>query len=148
MMRKKVFSAALACALLAMVAAATANAQMPGMVLRATIPFDFSVRGKTFPAGDYEIRRLTDEPGELIISSVNRNRERAAFNTESVEPKGISSKAQIVFHRYGDRYFMFEVFAGGSQTGRELPLTRQERNLRRELASNKTEAETVAVAAY
>ena len=147
-MRKKVFSAALTCALLTVVTAATAHAQMPGTTLRATIPFDFSVRGKMLPAGDYEIRRLTDDPGELTISSVNLRHERAAFNTEPVEPRGMSIKPRIVFHRYGDRYFMFEVFAAGSPTGRELPISRQERNLRRELASNKSEAETVTVAAY
>ena len=147
-MRKKVFSAALTSALLAVVAVATAYAQMPGTALRATIPFDFSVRGKILPAGDYEIKRLTDDPGELIVSSVNDKHERAIFDTEPVEPRGISSNAQIIFHRYGDRYFMSEVFAGGQQTGRELPVSRQERNLKRELASNKTESETVAVAAY
>jgi hypothetical protein len=149
MMRKKVFSAALTVALLAVVAAATAYAQLPGTALRASIPFDFRVRGKILPAGDYEIRRLTDEPGELIVSSVNNNHERAIFDTEPVEPKGTSSRPQIVFHRYGETYFMSEVLAGGLQTGRELPISRQERNLKRELASNKTEAaETVAVAAY
>lgn len=147
-MRKKVFSAALTGALLAVVAAATAYAQMPGTALYASIPFDFSVRGKILPAGNYEIRRLTDEPGELIVSSVNDKHERAIFETEPVEPKGRSSRSQIIFHRYGDRYFLSEVFAGGQQTGRELPLSRQERNLKRELASNKTDAETVAVAAY
>jgi hypothetical protein len=149
MMRKKVFRVALTSALLAVMAAATAYAQMPGTTLRATIPFDFSVRGKMLRAGDYEIKRITDDPGELTISSVNHNHERAAFNTEAVEPKrDMSSKPRIVFHRYGDRYFMFEVFAAGSPTGRELPMSREERNLRRELASNKSEAETVTVAAY
>ncbi len=60
----------------------------------------------------------------------------------------MSSKAEIVFHRYGDSYFLSEVFAGGDETGRELHPSRQERILRREMASNKTEPETVALAAY
>ena len=147
-MRKKVFSAAITGALLVVVAVATASAQLPGTTLRATIPFDFSVRGKIFPAGDYEIKRLTDDPGQLIIASVEKRGGRAIFETEPVEPKGISSHPEIVFHRYGDTYFMSEVFAGDRQTGRELFLSRQERDLKREMASNKTEPETVAVAAY
>ena len=65
-MRKRVFSAALTCGLLAAVAAATAYAQMPGMTMRARIPFDFSIRGKTLPAGDYEIRRVNDQPDVLV----------------------------------------------------------------------------------
>lgn len=149
-MRKKVFSAAITGALLIVVAAATAHAQLPGMGVRATIPFDFSVRGKILPAGDYEIKRLTDEPGDLVVASVDKNGGRAIVYTIPAEPRRGSSKAQIVFHRYGDSYFMSEVFAGGLQSAWDVPVSRQERNLKREMASNNNnnEPETVAVAAY
>ena len=147
-MRKKVFITALTCGLLAVAAAATAYAQLPGTALRATIPFDFSVRGKILPAGDYEIRRITDEPDNLIISSINDKHERAIFETLPVQARTISRRSEIVFQRYGDSYFLSEVFAGGEQTGRELLPSRQERTLRHEMASNKTEPETVALAAY
>jgi hypothetical protein len=148
MMRKKVFRAALTCGLLAVVAAATVYAQMPGTALRATIPFDFSVRGKIFPAGDYEIRRITDDPGGLIISNVNDMHERAMFGTEPVEARKIPGRGEIVFHRYGDSYFLSEVFTGGEQAGRELLPSRQERTLEREAASIRAKPETVALAAY
>src|SRR6185312_9666226 len=138
-MRKRVFSAALTCGLLAAVAAATAYAQMPGMTLRTRIPFDFSIRGKTLPAGDYEIRRVNDEPDVLMITSLNNRHERAIFDTEPVEARKIPRNCEVDFHRYGDSYFLSEIFVGGEQTGRELSITRQERELRREMASNKTE---------
>jgi hypothetical protein len=147
-MRKKIFSAALTCGLLAVLGAATAYAQMPGTALRATIPFDFSVRGKILPAGDYQIRRITDEPDGLLISSVNDKHEHAIFETEAVEAPRITKRAEIIFERYGDSYFLSEVFAGGEQTGREAIPSRQERMLRSESARNKTEPETVALAAY
>ena len=147
-MRKKVFSAVIVCGLLAMVTAATAYAQMPGTVVRARIPFDFKVRGKTLSAGDYEIRRLSDAPDGLEILSVNDKHERAFFVTEPVQPRAFPRRGEIVFHRYGDTYFLSEIFAGGDRTGRELLRSHQERDLRREMASNKTEPETVALAAY
>ena|ERR1700741_510544 len=147
-MRKRVFSAALLCGLLAALTAATAYAQMPGTTLRTRIPFDFSIRGKTLPAGDYEIRRVNDEPDLLMISSVNNSHERVIFDTEPVEARKISGKGEVEFHRFGDSYFLSEIFAGGEQTGNELRASRQERDLRREMASNKTEPETVALAAY
>ena len=146
-MRKKVFSAALTCGFLAVVAAATAYAQMPGTALRATIPFDFTVRGKTLPAGEYEIRRINDSPETLIIANLNTH-EHAIFGTEPVELRKEPSRGEVVFHRYGDTYFLAEILPGWQQTGRELSPTRQERSLRREMASNKTEPETVALAAY
>lgn len=149
-MKKKVFSVMATCCFLAMVAAATVHAQLPGTAVRATIPFDFSVRGKTFPAGEYEIKRFSDAPDGLIIFSINDNHERAMFETEPVVARRISSRSEIVFHRYGDSYFLSEVFAGGGQTGRELLVSREERNLRREMANNgnRAQPETVTLAAY
>jgi hypothetical protein len=147
-MRKRVFSAALTCGLLAAVAAATAFAQMPGMAMRTRIPFDFTIRDKTLPAGEYEIRRVNDEPDVLVISGLDNRHERAIFNTEPVEARKIPGRGEVEFHRYGDSYFLSEIFVGGEQTGRELRKTRQERDMRREMASNKTEPETVALAAY
>ena len=147
-MRKKIFSAALTFSLLIVVGAATAYAQLPGTAVRATIPFDFSVRGKILPAGDYEIRRITDQPDGLIISSVNDKHEHAMFETEAIQAPRIASKAEIIFQRYGDSYFLSEVFAGGMQNGRVAIPSRQERMLRSESARNDTKPETVALAAY
>jgi len=147
-MKKKVFSVVLTCGFIAVVAAVGAFAQMPGTTLRASIPFAFTVKGKVLPAGEYQIRRVQDGPDVLMISSVNDQHERAIFLTEPVETRELSSKSEFVFHRYGDTYFLSEVFAGGELTGRELTVSPQERNLKRDLASNETQRETVAVAAY
>ena len=147
-MRKKIFSAAITCSLLIVAGAATAYAQLPGTAVRATIPFDFSVRGKVLPAGNYEIRRITDQPDGLIISNVNDRHEHAMFETEAIQAPRIAKRAEIIFRRYGDSYFLSEVFSGGAQTGRELFPSRQERVLKSEMASNKTESETVALVAY
>jgi hypothetical protein len=145
MMKKKVFSVMATCCLLTLVAA-TAHAQLPGTALRASIPFDFSVKGKILPAGDYEIRRISDEPDGLVISSLSDK--HALFETNTVDAPRTARRSEVVFHRYGDSYFLSEVFAGGGETGRELPVSRQERTLRREMASNKTEPQTVTLAAY
>jgi hypothetical protein len=148
-MKKKVFSVMATCCLLTAVAA-TAHAQLPGTALRASIPFEFSVRGTILPAGDYEIKRISDEPDGLIISSLSDKHEQALFETIPVEAARTSSRAEIIFHRYGDSYFLSEVFAGGEQTGRELTRSRLEQTLRREMASNGNNAapQTVVLAAY
>jgi len=147
-MKKKVLIAAVTCCFLALVAVATAYAQMPGTAIRATIPFAFSVRGKTLPAGEYEIKRITDSPDGLVIRNVNDKHDSVIFETESVEPRKIPNTGEIVFHRYGDDYFLSEVLTAGEETGRELAPSRAERQLRREMASTKNEPETVTVAVY
>ena len=148
-MRKKVFSAALGFCLFTAVIAVTVFAQQATTdpCLRATIPFDFNVRGKTLPAGSYEIRRVNDDMPNLLVISNLKQKERAVFETENVDPKTFTSKGEFIFHRYGDSYFLSEVFSGYGETGRELTPSRQERTLRREMASNKAKPETVALAA-
>jgi hypothetical protein len=149
MMSKKVFGFMVTCCLLTLVAA-TAHAQMPGTALRASIPFDFSVRGRVLPAGVYEISRIADGPDGLIIRSVGDQHEHEVFETNPVQERRVSKRSELIFHRYGESYFLSEVLAGGQQSGAELPHSRQEKTLAREMASSgqKGEPQTVSLAAY
>src|ERR1041385_565277 len=74
----------LAGCLLALLAAVPAQAQLPGEPIRVTIPFDFNVRGKTLPAGKYEIRRIGDQPDGLLVYNIT-NHQHAVFESEPVE---------------------------------------------------------------
>jgi hypothetical protein len=147
-MKKQIFSAVVTGCLLALMIAVPAHAQMPGTTMRATIPFDFIVRGKTLSAGNYEIKRISDSPEGLIIRNVNEKNDHVMFATEPVEPRKIPNRSEIVFHRYGDSYFLSQVLTAGEETGQELLPSRAERQLRSEMASNSAEPETVALAVY
>ena len=145
---KKLFSVMAIVGLLALSFAATAQAQLPGVPIRANIPFDFIVRGKTLPAGNYEIERVTDEPGSLLLRNVNYKHDHIVFETESMEGRRIANHNVLVFNRYGDEYFLSEVVTAGEQTGRELAPTKTERSLKREMAKNQAQPESVTVALY
>jgi hypothetical protein len=133
---------------LALLIAVPARAQMPGTAIRTTIPFDFIVSGKTLPAGNYEIGRINDSPEGLVMRNVTDKHDHVMFQTEAVAAMKIPSKSEVVFHRYGDTYFLSEVITAGEQTGRELSTSRAERRLKYEAAKNETEPQTVALAAY
>jgi hypothetical protein len=147
-MKKQILITLVTGCFLALMIAAPTRAQAPGTALRADIPFDFIVRGKPLPAGNYEIVRLNDSPEGLVIRNVSDKRDHVLFETESIEAKRIPKRSEIVFLRYGDNYFLSEVLTAGEQTGRELLPSRAERQLKREMASNKTQPEEVAVAVY
>ena len=149
-MKKWIFSAVITGCVLASMIVVPAQAQMAGSPMRVTIPFDFIVRGKTLPAGNYEIKRVNDESYQLlVVRNINDKREQVMFDTESVQPRTIPDNSEVVFHRYGDSYFLSEILTGGEQTGEELAPSRAERRLRIEMASNNTaEPETVSVAVY
>ena len=142
---KKIFSLVVIGSVLSLVAP-TAQAQLPGMAIRATIPFDFIVRGRTLPAGSYEIRRVTDESLDLLIRNVDDKHDKAMFGTEPVYMNRIPGKNVLVFNRYGDAYFLSEVETASDQTARELFPSRKERHLQQQMAKNLVAPETVTVA--
>ena len=145
-MRKQIFSTMVTGCLLALLIAVPAHAQLPGTTMRVAIPFDFIVRGETLPAGNYEIKRISDSPEGLIIRNVNEKRDHVIFETEPFETREIPDRSVIVFHRYGDTYFISGVFTAGEETGQVVAPSRAERQLRSEMASNRAEPETVALA--
>jgi hypothetical protein len=144
-MMKKVFSILVSCFSLALIVSTPARAQLPGTAIRATIPFDFNVRGKTLPAGKYEIRRIADSPENLMIYNAE-NHQTVMFETDAVESRLIFHKGEILFHRYGDSYFLYEIWTAGEDMGRELPPSRAERRLEHESASTNSKPEMVALA--
>src|SRR5262245_9218554 len=117
---KRLLSVTVIGSLLTLLIAATAHAHLPGAPIRASIPFDFIVRGKTLPAGDYEISRLNDQLIGLMIRNVEHRHDAVMFETEPAYVKKEARKDVLVFHRYGDSYFLSEVITAGEQTGREL----------------------------
>ncbi|PWT87718.1 MAG: hypothetical protein C5B55_14330 [Blastocatellia bacterium] len=148
-MKKRVFSLLLSSCVLALIAATT-FAQLPGEPVRANIPFDFNINGKTLPAGEYEIARISDEADGLKITSVDHRGEHALFFTEPVQRMTTSRRGELIFHRYGEAYFLSEVWGPGLETGRELAPSRQERLLKRETASvsSSNTQQLVAIATY
>lgn len=145
-MKKQMFGALAAGCLLALIIVVPARAQMPGAPIRVSIPFDFIIRGRTLPAGPYEVMRLSDSPEVLEIRNVKDRREHSAFETDAFQANQIPKRNELVFNRYGDSYFLSEVVTAGEEVGRSMPASHAERQLRREMASNNRTAETVAVA--
>jgi hypothetical protein len=147
---RRIFTAIVATALLALTISTPANAQLPGTAMRAYIPFDFIVDGKTLPAGNYEVKRITEAPEGLIIRSVDNKHDHCVFETETVQQKRLPRHDEIVFDRYGDTYFLSEVLSGGMESGRKLAPSREEKQMRREIemASNNAQPETVSIALY
>jgi hypothetical protein len=154
-MKKWIFSAvATACVLVSMIVVPAQAQMMPGTTMHVVVPFDFIVREKILPAGRYEIKRLNDSTELLVVRNINDRHDQVVIDTESVEPRAIPNNSEVVFHRYGDSYFLSEVLTAGEQTGEELAPSRAERHLRREMASNNiasnntAEPETISLAVY
>ena len=117
-------------------AVVSASAQSPKTVV-SSVPFEFVVGDVTLPAGEYRINRPLGNA--LSIQTANASAAAMRLSNE-IQPRKDKQHARLVFHRYGERYFLAEVWTG-SDIGRQLLKSRQERAIERELSSiaSKTE---------
>jgi hypothetical protein len=90
--------------------------------LEANIPFDFVVGGEKLPAGKYTVERGVAQSAMVVR---NWKTKRAASSITQDCQVRAGSKPQLVFHRYGDQYFLAKVITYTS--GIELPKTKAER---------------------
>jgi len=114
-------------ALAFMTAVVTANGQ--SMTTRANVPFDFIVGGQSLAAGSYTVSSITSA-GDCL--SVKNNSAKGTAVSLTTIASGDSKSGKLVFHRYGERYFLAEVWAYGGAQGRQLNKSRQERAIEKE----------------
>jgi hypothetical protein len=107
--------------------AAAGNIPAQSLRVQANIPFSFVVSGKTLPAGEYNVRRGTS-PDTMIIRGVNHGEGAFTAFVPTTVPSARRGIARLVFHRYGDQYFLAQVWTSGGQ-GDQIPPTRLEREL-------------------
>jgi len=115
------------------------NAQTRAMI-KAEVPFEFVANGKTMPAGSCTIQAGGDGQAILSIKSGSAHLFVAPNSTESLNP---SENTTLVFHKYGDRYFLASINRAGEQRGYELPVGKLEKELR---AQNTVKSDVVLVA--
>jgi hypothetical protein len=116
----------------------------------ANIPFDFTVGNKEFKAGKYSVERLfaSNTSDALVIRSAD-NSEAASFNVNRVSGKG-NPQARLVFRRYGNQYFLGQIFDGQGSEGFGLLKSKAERELAKKrdtITQIAVEPEVVTVAA-
>lgn len=106
------------------------NAQRSTTV-KAQVPFAFVTNGKTMPAGECAIAVLVN--GRTLLS-INSGKQHAyAFPIADQSPNA-PKKTVIVFHQYGDRYFLTGIQRERGM-GYQLPASKLERELQARSAS-------------
>jgi hypothetical protein len=98
------------------------------------IPFNFSVGEKTFPAGEYEIERNRNNSDTVWVIRHKDNVGSAILLTRPVRAYDVVEHTRLVFNRYDDLYFLSEFWTVGSQTGHQIPVSKQERALEKAVA--------------
>lgn len=100
--------------------------------VRVSVPFDFIVDHDRLPAGDYSLRRYTTAQGVLMIRN-DGDGMRSMFMAVSAESPIPLGQARLVFNRYGDQYFLHQIWTSGVNYY-ELPKSRTERWIEKDLS--------------
>ena len=102
---------------------ATASAYAQTIQIKADIPFNFVVGKTALPSGEYKIRSLNMNQ---VLSIGGSGQNSIMFLANTCSSPRPSAQTKLVFTRYGDRYFLSQVWIEGNSTGRQLPKSRGE----------------------
>jgi hypothetical protein len=127
-------------ALTALFMATAAHAQHESV--KATVPFDFVVGNRAYPAGEYSVKTMGQGDITLRIDSTQEAK-TGIVNSYTCSQLNPSDKTKLVFHRVGDSYFLYQIWTAGDSEGREFPMSRTEI----QLSQNREKPELVIVAA-
>jgi hypothetical protein len=110
-------------------ASLTAAAQLPSnQTLVAQVPFQFNVANSAVPAGEWTIKSVSSGSPALTM---NNQRAKVSLMTmpRSDEAKQSATRCALVFHKYGETYFLTGIKIGGSRNTYKLPESSREHEL-------------------
>ena len=105
------------------------------------VPFTFNVGATIMPADTYRVSEFGGQTGVFMISGFRHS----AILLSQPDGRTADDRPQLVFHKYGDQYFLREVRLAGN-TGFSLPESKQERQVEERIASRSTPERIVVLA--
>ena len=89
-------------------------------LLKASIPFGFTVGNQSFPAGEYTMSTVQVQARD-VIQLWSADGKRVTFVPThlkySLDP---SAQTKLIFQHYGSEYFLSQIWTLGRTSGREL----------------------------
>jgi hypothetical protein len=124
---KRILSVAAATITICLITTA-AYSQSSNLRLRFHVPFSFSAKNETFPAGEYEVT----QPTHFLLRVHNLvGNQTSAF--EPVVPaqsrKEGAGRVRLVFHRYDNQYFLAFVSDGSWESTYDFQISKEETQL-------------------
>lgn len=105
--------------------------QMP--VAEGNVPFDFHVGQTLLPAGQYKLSQSND----ILIIRAAAGKPTVMLLTLPGSHAATCPNPKLVFQRYGNEYFLSEVWKADSPNGLAVPKSKQERELASRMKTDK-----------
>jgi hypothetical protein len=136
--KKQLLSLAMSLALLTGAAAYAQSSQ----IMKVNVPFDFTVGNASLPAGVYDVSS-DDNAGGVLTFQNPKAKKGALVLTMASETTKPADRTELVFHRYGDSYFLSDVWVSGRTIGEHVRISKREM----EIAANKDLKDEVVLTA-
>lgn len=106
--------------------------------LVADIPFDFTACQQQLPAGKYKVRPLSSSnPKLLLVRSEDNSKFAEIACVHDTQGSKLVVNGRLIFNRYGDEYFLSEMWFPGEKTGNLVVKSEKEEALLKEVAPRK-----------
>jgi hypothetical protein len=110
-----------------------AHAQIIGD-LEVSVPFQFHAGDATLPPGKYIIHALDSSDTEVMEISSADDSTSALFEAKGAKSNSAPAKSELIFNKYGNRYFLTKLFDEGNPYGSAVLESRYEQKLNRAAA--------------
>ena len=129
-------SSILTCAALALSlgAALSGPAAAQAQSVSVTIPFDFSANDQNVPAGTYRIS--LEAPRNLLFVDTQSTKTQYLMLVQPTGEQNSKDRGRLIFRRYGDSNYLYQVWMPGQGEGRQFVRSRTEQERLRGLKSS------------
>ncbi len=129
MKSKTLTSTVRACSVVLLLATATlmtaSSLSAQSAVLKVDVPFNFTVGNTFLPAGSYAVGFDSIVPNMLVIQDQTKIVRASAYVERGL--LGPGNQNTLIFHRYGDQYFLSELHFDSASNGVSVPASKRER---------------------
>jgi hypothetical protein len=103
----------------------------------ADIPFEFTAGGKVMPAGEYSIVLRSDLSGlaQLVATDAKESAFALGYSIGGGKDR---EDSRLTFNKYGNQYFLAEVWTQGQSSGLGFQKSRTEREISRTASARQT----------
>jgi hypothetical protein len=122
----------------------TAQAQTSNTRLTTTIPFEFYVKDRVMPAGEYSVTCLNPTSPNRVLQFRGKDGAGIVIQTGNTVGKR-REDARLVFHRIGKKYFLSQAWLPADDNGLTIQKSRIEKELERQVGEVNVSRTAVAL---
>ena len=112
---------------------AKAHAQIVGNI-EVNVPFPFHAGNAKLPPGKYIVHMLNDSDLKIMEISSADGSTAALFEVRDAEANSAPAKSELIFNKFGNRYFLSRVFAEDNPNGSAVEESHYEKTVSQKAA--------------